>query len=245
MCVARSPKSLPTRSPHCWCHRTDMSARAISRRRFGHPASARALGSRSSPVRRIAGSSGGVTVTTDTASFSAAHVVVAAGGWTGQLEIEGVPALPVRPIKGQLLRLAGDAPRLVRKSPGAPGATRCPSRTGSLLVGATLEDVGFDERSTVGGIRELMEAVCGLLPAAARAGFSDVRVGLRPGSPDALPALGHSSRVRGLIYAVGHYRTGALLAPLTAELVSKLVTGTGLCDDPALVALSPQRFGDV
>ena len=195
------------------------------------------------PVRRIAGSRGGVTVTTDSASFSAAHVVVAAGGWTGQLEIEGVPALPVRPIKGQLLRLAGAAPRLARIAWGS----RCytvPLADGSLLVGATLEDVGFDERSTVGGIRELMDAVCGLLPAAARAGFSDVRVGLRPGSPDALPALGHSSRVRGLIYAVGHYRNGVLLAPLTAELVSKLVTGTG-GDDPALVALSPQRFGDV
>ena len=89
-----------------------------------------------------------------------------------------------------------------------------------------------------------MDAVCGLLPAAARAGFAEVRVGLRPASPDGLPALGHSSRIRGLIYAVGHYRNGVLLAPLTAELVSKLVAGSD-SDDPALATLSPQRFGDV
>ena len=77
------------------------------------------------------------------------------------------------------------------ESPGDRGATRCLLADGSLLVGATLEDVGFDERSTVAGMRELMDAVCGLLPAAARAGFAEVRVGLRPASPDGLPALGH------------------------------------------------------
>jgi len=194
------------------------------------------------PVRRISASAGGVTVATDTTSFSAGHVVLAAGGWTGQLAIEGVPALPVRPVKGQLLRLAGDAPRLARIAWGS----RCytvPIADGSLLVGATLEDVGFDEQPTVGGMRELMDAVCGLLPSAARAGFADVRVGLRPASPDALPALGHSSKIRGLIYAVGHYRNGVLLAPLTAELVRKLVVGS--TEDPALVALSPQRFGEL
>jgi glycine oxidase len=194
-------------------------------------------------VRRIAASVDGVTVTTDTASFGAPHVVLAAGGWTGQLEIEGVPALPVRPIKGQLLRLAGDAPRLARIAWGSQCYT-VPLADRSLLVGATLEDAGFDERSTVAGMRELMDAVCALLPAAARAGFAEVRVGLRPASPDGLPALGHSSRIRGLIYAVGHYRNGVLLAPLTAELVSKLVAGSE-SDDPALATLSPQRFGDV
>ena len=194
-------------------------------------------------VRRVASSAAGVTVTTDTSSFSAAHVVLASGGWTGQVELDSVPALPVRPMKGQLLRLGGDAPRLARIAWGS----RCytvPLADGSLLVGATHEDVGFDERPTVAGMRELMDAVCGLLPAASRAGFCEVRVGLRPASPDALPALGHSARIPGLIYAVGHYRNGVLLAPLTAELVSKLVAGTA-GDDPALVTLSPQRFGDV
>jgi len=194
------------------------------------------------PVHRITASAEGVTVATGAASFSAGHVVLAAGGWTSQLEIEGVPALPVRPVKGQLLRLAGDAPRLPRIAWGS----RCytvPLADGSLLVGATLEDAGFDERPTVGGMRELMDAVCGLLPSAARAGFADVRVGLRPASPDGLPALGRSSKIRGLIYAVGHYRNGVLLAPLTAELVAKLVVGGP--EDPALVALSPQRFGEL
>jgi glycine oxidase len=196
------------------------------------------------PVRRIAASGKDVTVTTDSSSFTAAHVVLATGGWTGQLAIEGVSALPVRPIKGQLLRLAGGVPKLARIAWGS----RCytvPFADGSLLVGATLEDVGFDERPTVAGVRELMDAVCELLPGVARAGFSDVRVGLRPGSPDALPALGRSSRIRGLIYAVGHYRNGVLLAPLTAELVSQLVAGPGGDGDPALAALSPQRFGEL
>ena len=110
-----------------------------------------------------------------------------------------------------------------------------------LVVGATVEHTGFEERNTVGGVRGLFEAVCDLVPGAWNATLLSARVGLRPGSPDPLPIIGWSGAVPRLMYATGHYRNGVLLAPLTAELVANaMVDGT---DDPALRLTSPSRFG--
>ncbi len=88
---------------------------------------------------------------------------------------------------------------------------------GTLLVGATVEDAGFDERATVAGVRDLLEAACDLVPHAWTAGFLGARVGLRPASGDGLPIIGASDVVPNLMYATGHYRNGVLLAPLTAR----------------------------
>ncbi|MBM3750734.1 MAG: glycine oxidase ThiO [Acidimicrobiia bacterium] len=168
------------------------------------------------------------------------HVVIAAGSWTRRVRVAGVPVFPVRPIRGQLLH--------VRWPDGARPAhsiwgTRCytvPWADGSLLVGATVEDVGFDERATVAGVRELMDAVVGLLPSAADASLEAVRVGLRPATADHLPLLGPLSSHPGVILAAGHYRNGILLAPLTADIVSKLVLNNER--DAALDLVSPERF---
>jgi glycine oxidase len=111
---------------------------------------------------------------------------------------------------------------------------------GTMLVGATTEDVGYDERATVTGVRDLLDAAAEMLPCVWQAEFLGVRVGLRPASSDALPIVGRSARLPGLVYATGHYRNGVLLAPLTAELVAKSVAGE---DDPALDITSPARFG--
>jgi glycine oxidase len=111
-----------------------------------------------------------------------------------------------------------------------------------VLVGATLEDVGFDDRATVAGVRDLLDSVCEIVPRAWQAGFLGARVGLRPASPDALPLIGRSSRVPGLVYATGHYRNGVLLAPLTGELVANIVAGDE--SDAALSVVSPRRFGE-
>jgi glycine oxidase len=122
--------------------------------------------------------------------------------------------------------------------------TRCyvvPWSDGTVLVGATLEDVGFDERATVSGVRDLVDAACDLLPGTWHAGFVEVRAGLRPGSPDMLPLIGRSVAIPGLVYAVGHYRNGVLLAPLTAALVAAVIAGDE--QDPGLRAVDPQRFG--
>ena len=116
-----------------------------------------------------------------------------------------------------------------------------PWLNGRVLVGATVEDVGFEERATAKGVSGLLDAACELVPELWQASFTEVRVGLRPASPDGLPVIGPSAALPGLVYAAGHYRNGVLLAPLTAAIVKNLVLGRG--DDPALPVVSPGRFG--
>ena len=191
-------------------------------------------------VRRLAATDRDLRVETDHAAVVARHVVLAAGCWSGGVAIEGVPAVPVRPVRGQLLHLAWSGQPLRRIT----WSSRCylvPLEDGSVLAGATVEEAGFDERATVAGVRDLLDAACELVPQAWQAGFLGARVGLRPGTPDDLPIIGSWSRVPGLVYATGHYRTGVLLAPLTAKLVSDLVLDGRT--DAALAITSPDRFG--
>jgi glycine oxidase len=174
-------------------------------------------------------------------AVSAHHVVVAAGSWSGNIDIEGIPALPVRPVRGQLLQLASDGPALNRIVWG-PRCYLVPAGRGSILVGATVEDAGFDERTTVAGVRDLLDSACDLVPHLWQATFVGARVGLRPATVDEMPIIGRSPKMPGLIYATGHYRNGVLLAPLTARAVADLVLDNR--DDPLLTAASPQRFGE-
>jgi glycine oxidase len=167
-------------------------------------------------------------------------VVLAAGAWAGTFQIEGAPSLPVSPVRGQLiyLRQAGEPLKRVTWGP------RCyviPWRDGTLLVGATLEHVGFDDRNTVAGVHDLLNAVAELIPSTWNASFLGARAGLRPGTPDDLPLLGRSARTPGLFYATGHYRNGVLLAPITARLLGELIVDE--VEDELLQAFSPDRFG--
>ena len=192
-------------------------------------------------VARISGSHGDLVVGTDRGSLVGNGVVVAAGSWSGQIEIEGVAArVPVRPVRGQLLQLAWNGPLLGR----VIWSERCylvPWEDGTLLVGATVEEAGFDERTTTVGVRDLIEAACELVPHAWSATFVAAKAGLRPASADELPVIGPSSVVPNIMYATGHYRNGVLLAPLTAELVADAMLENRF--DPLLAATSPQRFG--
>jgi glycine oxidase len=192
-------------------------------------------------VQRIEPSSnGGIRVILPERELRAPAVVLAAGSWAGGLEIANVPRLPVRPIRGQLLQLAWSGAALSH----IIGGSRCYTlmwHDGTMLAGATVEDVGFDDRATAGGVRQLVDALCELVPGASEAGFTRVRVGFRPATPDSRPIIGRSSRISGLVYAVGHYRNGVLLAPVTGELVAKAVSGE---DDSAFELTSPQRFGE-
>ena len=192
-------------------------------------------------ARRIESQGGCISVHLENDTpVTAHHVVVAAGSWSGQIDIDGVPPLPVRPIRGQLLQLA-NAPALNRIVWGA----RCylvPVESGSTLVGATVEDAGFDERTTVAGVRDLLDSACDLVPRLWQATFVGARVGLRPATSDEMPIIGRSAKMPGLVYATGHYRNGVLLAPLTARAVADLVLDNR--DDPLLTAVSPQRFGE-
>jgi glycine oxidase len=187
-------------------------------------------------VRR---SGAALTIDTDDGALDADRMVIAAGSWSGAVRVEGDSPLPLRPIRGQLLRL--DWPRVpLARIVWGPRCYLVPRRDGTLLVGATVEDVGFDERATVAGLRELMTGACEVVPDAWRAGFKEVRVGLRPGTPDGMPILGRSPALDGVVYAAGHYRNGVLLAPITAALVADLILEERA--DPILEAFSPQRF---
>jgi glycine oxidase len=177
----------------------------------------------------------------DGASWTGAHVVVAAGSWASQVGCSEAVAVTVRPIRGQLLRLDWQNEAL-RHVLWGPDCYVVPWRNGSVLVGATVEDVGFDERSTAAGVRDLLDAVCELLPAAWRATFLEARAGLRPATDDGLPIIGPSAEFQRVVYATGHYRNGILLAPITAVLVADLILDNRA--DPALQYFQPLRFSD-
>jgi glycine oxidase len=196
-----------------------------------------------SRVRRISRREGNMIVETDRGSLTGNAVVLAAGSWSGDVAIDGVATpVPVRPVRGQLLSLAWTGTPLRRVT----WSSRCylvPWDDGTLLVGATVEEAGFDERTTVAGVRDLLDAVSDLVPHAWTAGFRGARVGLRPATPDDLPVIGPSCVLPNLMYATGHYRNGVLLAPLTAQLVADAMLENRI--DPLLGAVSPQRFGDL
>ena len=188
-------------------------------------------------VQRIEGTTGGLRVTTSNEAFNTDAVVIAAGTWSGQI---AVPLAPVRPIRGQLLQVRFPQPPISRVVWGS-SCYLVPWNDGSVLVGATVEDVGFDERSTAGGIRQLLGCATDLLPATAMASFEDVRVGLRPLTADELPVIGASSTMRGVYYATGHYRNGVLLAPLTALMLADLMLEQR--ERPELALVHPARLG--
>ena len=191
----------------------------------------------SATVREICPRASGIAVKTADGLVEADAVVLAAGSWSGRV---APMTPPVRPVRGQLLHLHFNERPLSRVVWG----TDCylvPWRNGALLVGATVEDVGFDETATVSGVSRLLEAASGLLATAASARFETVRVGLRPGTPDELPLIGAASTMPGVYYATGHYRNGILLSPLTAKLIGDLIfEGTR---DPDLDLVRPDRFG--
>ncbi len=183
-----------------------------------------------------------VIVTTAAGPSVADRVILAAGSWAGQVRIDGLADyVAVKPVRGQLLHLAWPTSQPLRHVLWGTDCYIVPWLNGRVLVGATVEDAGFDERATAAGVRDLLEAGCGLVPHLWQASFEEVRVGLRPASPDGLPIVGTSAVVPGLIYATGHYRNGVLLTPLTAALVKSLVMGEDA--DPALDLLQPSRLG--
>ena len=203
-------------------------------------ASARGVVFDADRVLTVHGSTSGAYVVTETNTIESDAVIVAAGSWASDLMDGTLRPAPVRPIRGQLVRLRQQPERLSHVIWG-PRCYLVPWRDGSVLVGATVEDVGFDERATSAGVRELLDASRELVPALESASFEEVRVGLRPMASDELPVIGPSSSLPRVFHALGHYRNGVLLAPLTASLVADLVLEGRARDELAL--LRPGRVG--
>jgi glycine oxidase len=176
-------------------------------------------------------------------TYAARTVIVAAGSWSGQIAIEGAAALPVRPVRGQMLHLGWKDGTSIRRVTWGEHCYLVPWDDGTLLVGATMEEAGFDETTTMAGVQGLLNAASALVPAVRTAAFLSARAGLRPGTADAMPIIGWSRVVPNLMYATGHFRNGVLLAPLTAQLVADAVVDGRV--DPMFEAIGPQRFGEL
>lgn len=153
----------------------------------------------------------------------ATHVVVAAGSWTTLVEGTGLPAGAVVPARGQIVEIETPEPVLGRVVFGQR-AYLVPRDDGHLLVGSTLEFVGYRREVTAGAVRDLLDAAIGLVPALAAAEFRSSWSSFRPYTKDERPFIG-TTGISGLVLATGHYRNGILLAPVTAAIVGAIVRG--------------------
>ena len=172
--------------------------------------------------------------------FSAAHVIFAAGCWTSRIP-EVARYAPTDPVRGQMAALvhAGKPIRRVLRSERGYIVPRDFDSPQMLVVGSTLEHVGYETGVTSGGMEKIFSGVNELVPELARAEITETWSGLRPGTPDQLPILGPTD-MEGLLLATGHYRNGILLAPITAKLIAEWITErrTSLSWDE----FSPMRF---
>jgi glycine oxidase len=200
-------------------------------------------------VEAGAGRVAGVTLA-DGQSLAAGQVVLAAGAWSAQIagaELDSArpgATVPVRPVRGQLLRLRDPAgPGLLSRVIRFEGGYVVPRADGRYVLGASVEERGFDVEPDVGGVYELLREAHEVVPGVSELKIEELCVGLRPGMPDNAPAVGAGSP-QGLMLATGHHRNGILLAPLTAQLGAKLLAGERMdaSEQALLDACDPRRF---
>jgi glycine oxidase len=172
----------------------------------------------------------------------AGNVVLAGGAWSGAMGwLPKQARPPVRPVKGQVveLRARGEEPP-ARHILASERVYLVPRADGRLVVGATVEEMGFDTAVTAGGVHELLREAYRLLPDVAEMELVDAVAGLRPGTPNNLPLVGPGA-VDGLVLATGHYRNGILLAPLAAQAVADLLAGNRRSSFVAHTATKDER----
>jgi glycine oxidase len=173
-------------------------------------------------------------VSTDKTSYSAPVVVNCAGAWAGHFPPH---QFPTRPVKGQMLSVVRVA--AVRHVIRAPEVYLVPRSDGRTLIGATVEEAGYDKRTDANSIQRMHQAAVRMVPALGGARVHEAWAGLRPGTPDDLPILG-ATATPGYFVAAGHFRDGILLAPVTAHLMAQVVTGEKPEYD--ISPFSPGRF---
>lgn len=193
-------------------------------------------------VRRVklgAGRATGV-VLDDGSELEAQNVVVAAGSWTSLIDGLGLPAGRVIPARGQIVELSLPTPPLSHVVFG-PGAYLVPRDDGRLLIGSTMEFVGYQREVTAGAVRDLLAHAIALVPSLERASLLSTWSNFRPYTQDELPLLGRST-IPGLFLSTGHFRNGILLAPISAEVVRAAVLGQRApLASRAMAAFSPER----
>jgi glycine oxidase len=175
-------------------------------------------------------------VRTNRTEFHAPVVVNCCGAWAG--EIDGART-PAKPVKGQMLSLIAPRKDFVRHVIRAPEVYLVPRSDGRILVGSTVEEVGFDKRVTPEVIQRLHQKASELAPELGEARMLEAWAGLRPGTPDCLPIMGRGD-VDGYFINTGHFRNGILLAPIAASLMTQMIRGVP--PDFDLAAFSSQRF---
>lgn len=196
-------------------------------------AAARRLGVKfreNTEVKEIRSGENEVEVLTTCGEFTSHTAINCRGAWAGA---------PVRPRKGQMLYLQPAQSDLLQHVVHAPDAYIVPRSSGKTLVGATVEDVGFDKSVIPSTIDGLLRTAARYLPELASAPIVDSWAGLRPGTPDNMPILGLSGKP-GIYVAGGHFRNGILLAPITAKIIANLVTNKDAGMD--ITAFAPSRF---
>jgi glycine oxidase len=175
-------------------------------------------------------------VKTSKTAFAAGIVVNCAGAWSRTIP----PAqFPTRPVKGQMLAVAMPEKNLLRHVVRSPEIYLVPRSNGRLLIGATVEEAGYDKRTDADTIHHMHRAALQLLPPLEEAKILEDWAGLRPGTPDGLPILG-ATRVPGYFVATGHFRDGILLTPVTAKIMGQVICGEQTFLD--IRAFSASRF---
>ncbi len=166
--------------------------------------------------------------------------IIAAGCFSAAIK-DAAAYAPVRPVKGQMAALRAED-LMIERVLWSDKIYLVPRNDGRIIAGATVERVGFDKRTTAGGIQKILSAAIELAPGLANARVEETWAGLRPDSPDHLPILGPTD-VEGLLMATGHFRSGILLTPITARLVREWITEQRVSMD--WDRFSPLRFQSV
>jgi len=150
----------------------------------------------------------------------------------------------VRPVKGQILRLhrPQGAPVLAERLIRTPRCYVVARPSGEVVIGATVEEQGFDTAVTAEGVFRLLEAAWEVLPEVGELELISARAGLRPGTPDNAPVIGAAAGVDGLVWATGHHRNGVLLAPVTGEIVAAALDGGDVSDEFAARRFAHQEL---
>ena len=177
-------------------------------------------------------------VRTAQSQISTNLVINCAGAWSHQLS--GAPTVPTRPVKGQMLAVMPPTKDMLRHVVRTPDVYLIPRSDGRIVIGATVEEAGYNKQTEVPTIERMRRAAVAVLPALEDAPIHEAWAGLRPGTPDNLPILGETS-LRGYYVATGHYRDGILLTPITARLLVQLITGS--TPELGLQPFSWARFG--